>query len=177
MVLLYHGIELDGGILVAKSGVILSSLEVEIMRLKTMPDTEFKRQFPSQTHEQAAWEVIATPFQGMNNAAELAKLRDREYVCVALEIGPTLYFATKNEGKKGGLVLGMEMDEDDLAAAAGYNRNSVKRIYRKLGLHHSQEKMPQASLRQAYLSRAAQNHRDLIEAAFQHYAPEYRLLR
>ncbi|MDP1729189.1 MAG: hypothetical protein Q8L27_03240 [archaeon] len=164
MTLVYHGTNVDSGILIARSGAILCPWEINIEMFKRFylknPKRTFKQDYPGENLEQFVLKVASTSY------AE----RELESRVKSVSVSTDLFCAegyaiTCEKSGSEGIVLGIEVDDNFLNSINPPGNCQVKYISRKLSLDN---------LKEIHLSPMAEKkHGKQIRREFYNYNPFY----
>ena len=165
MTIVYHGTSIDNAIGIAKRGAILSPLQQAIEEKK-----EIRRVNPKRYDQ-----LFGSPEQSAER--QLRKLysnsewehRVLSVSVVVGEIGETKLYALKRKENTGGVVLGVEVEDNKLRA--------IETNFKKGSLLFIPDRLELELLREVHLSTIAYAlNKELIEREFVDYNPAYFLL-
>lgn len=164
MALVYHGTNTNRGILIARSGAILSNLEKRIEWLKKLyreqPSRSFENEYPGKTMEQIALEIESNLY-GKHEIEARVKC-----ISVVKIIEPTKRYAMRSEDGNGGLILGIDLDVSYIESLGKhYGNPDIRFVPGRLSID---------KLREIHLSPIASGkYESLIRQEFKKYRPQY----
>ena len=175
MTILYHGTQTVDSISIARSGAILSPLDVRIeMFEEALQDPnssiyEFFRKFPDKTIEEYALKTTCLSFGEHEIEHRLKSISMARRVNTATDYAMRFDYSFKKKRGEfiGGVVLGIDVDEDRIEEFQRLVKSNGNTIYvpRRLDLDE---------LREIHLSPMARKyHRAQIRHEFARYYPRY----